>query len=312
MKQELVDVLNLKAANIAVDCTAGGGGHTDLLLKAVGTQGKIFAFDQDETAQSFLKQKFATEIESARLELVHERFSALKSVLVAKELFGKIDGICADIGVSSPQLDEADRGFSFQYDGPLDMRMDRIGNPKTAASLINSSSEEELADIFYHYGEEPQSRKIARAIITEREKEPFVTTKRLADLCAQVIRYKEKSRTHPATRIFQALRIVVNDELAELSQLVQDGFEALKPKGRLAVITFHSLEDRIVKIQFKKLAGMEKDSDEFRDLPYLPEDRCIDSKGKIIKPFPLTPNAAEVSTNPRSRSAKIRIIEKKG
>lgn len=312
MKQELVDALALKAPAIAVDCTAGGGGHAELLLDAVGPQGKVLAFDQDDVAQAHLKQKFASELKASRLELVHQRFSALKTVLLDRNLFGQLDGVCADIGVSSPQLDEADRGFSFQFDGPLDMRMDRVNNPRTAADLINTASEEELANIFFHYGEEPQSRKVARAIVSDREKAPFTTTKRLAELAANVIRYKEKSRTHPATRIFQALRIVVNDELGELSQLVQDGFDALKPGGRLAIITFHSLEDRIVKVQFKKLAGMEKDQDDFRDLPYLPQDKTVAHQGKIIKPFPLTPNAAEIEANPRSRSAKIRIIEKKG
>lgn len=311
LKQELVDALNLDVGDIAIDCTAGGGGHTEKLLDAVGSSGKVYAFDRDPVALQHLGSRFQRELDSGTLVLCPYAFSKIKEIAQEHKIDGKISGICADIGVSSPQIDEAERGFSFNKDGPLDMRMDTTQS-LDAATVVNSYDETELANIIFKYGEEPKSRFVARAIVNRRESKPFTNTLDLAELVASSIHYKTKSKKHPATKTFQALRIYVNKELDELEELCRDGFEILKPKGRFGIITFHSLEDKFVKQHFNTLAKGKKLPAHLKNAP-IPEteiNRMKDIKARIIKPFPTAPSKEELELNPRSRSSKLRTIEK--
>ena len=295
----LPEVLRLIApekGKILVDGTLGGGGHTEALLKAGAN---VVGIDQDEQALAYA---------SERLEVYTDRFRALKgnfssmSQLLAEAGYEQVDGILVDIGVSSWQLDEAERGFSFGKDGPLDMRMDRSSG-KTAADLINTASEQELKTIFFEYGEERASNKIARRIVERREQKPFVTTLDLADFIASIIPRGGKS--HPATRIFQALRIAVNDELGVLKQLLKQAASMLRPGGRFAVITFHSLEDRLVKQFFKNASEPTIDRKEWPE-PRPNPDYCY----KLITRRPVTAGDDELKINRRSRSAKLRVVEK--
>jgi 16S rRNA (cytosine1402-N4)-methyltransferase len=309
--EELVMSMNLGPGDIAIDCTMGAGGHTEAMLDAIGTDGKIYGIDRDETAHALVANRLSAPIEEGRLGLVNGAFSGLKDVLLANEIDGKVQGICADIGVSSMHLDQADRGFSFQVDGPLDMRMDQ-SQGDTAADIVNQATEEVLARIFKDFGEEPKAWWIAKKIVEERAIKPFTATLQLADFVKENIRYKTKSKKHPATRVFQALRIAVNNELDELRTLLQTAFDGLKVGGRLAIISFHSLEDRIVKKKFVDLTGRNQRSSLPRDIPLIDDQlhEMHSAKGKIIKPFPLIPADIEISENPRARSAKLRVIEK--
>ncbi len=310
LREELVNSLALKAGDYAVDCTAGGGGHTQILLEQVGPAGKVYAFDRDEWAQLVLKKRFTEELASGQLELIQAPFSELRTAMASRSLTGKIQGLCADIGVSSPQLDHAERGFSFAKSGPLDMRMDQTQGP-TAADLVNESSEDDLIRIFRDYGEDPQARSVARAILRRRAERPFSETTDLASVVAAACHYRERSRKHPATKVFQALRIAVNAELDELEGLLAGFPEVLAAKGRCAIISFHSLEDRLVKQGFKRL--VEGDKPHFaREVPLTAAqlEAMHHRTFEIIKPFPLEPSDAEVERNPRARSAKLRVIEK--
>ncbi len=308
LREELLNSLGLTEGDYAVDCTAGGGGHTQGLLDRVGRTGKVLAFDRDPWAQDVLRKRFASEIASGRVELIQEPFSRIRAELEARGLLGRIQGLCADIGVSSPQIDAAERGFSFAKDGPLDMRMDQTQG-LTAATIVNEWSEQELTKLFRDYGEDPQARRIAQAILKERARRPFARTLDLADLVAQAVHYKERSRKHPATRVFQALRIEVNGELRELETLLGDAGDAIRPHGRCAIISFHSLEDRLIKNAFKDLAeGHTKHLDRRLPLTAAAIDRL--KRFTIIKPFPIVPGELELEQNPRSRSAKLRVIEK--
>lgn len=300
---ELVDALNLQPGSLAIDCTAGGGGHTRLLLEKVGLHGKVIAFDRDPEAIRALTSRFSDELANGQLVLVNEAFSGISRLTFDRPLMA----ICADLGVSSPQLDFPERGFSFMRDGPLDMRMDPTRG-MSAADIVNQFNESELADLIYQYGEEPKSRIIARKIIERRRIEPFSRTLQLANFISDNIHYREKSRTHKATRTFQALRIAVNQELVELEHLLEDGFNLLAPGGMFAIISFHSLEDRIIKHKFRAFCGKLPNlrHHEFRHLP-------IDAppiRGKILKPFPLIPSNEEIKNNPRARSAKLRCLQK--
>ena len=306
LKTQMINALNLKKGDIAIDCTAGGGGHTAGLLSVVGPTGKVFAVDQDELSIAHLKQAYEQEIASGNLVVVHDRFSQIKNLADRHGINGKIGGICADIGISSEHVDNPERGFSFIKDGPLAMTMSSHFATKSAADIINSYSFEELVRVFKDYGEERQSRKIAAAIIKTRELSPFTRTSQLAELVDKITPFKYKTLKHPATRIFQALRIEVNGELDELQTLLQEGFSILSNTGRMAIISFHSLEDRLVKHFFRKMAGLEKDAKP----RFLPIIEAEDHPGKIIKPFPITPDDDEINQNIRARSAKLRVIEK--
>ncbi|MBC7661769.1 MAG: 16S rRNA (cytosine(1402)-N(4))-methyltransferase RsmH [Chitinophagaceae bacterium] len=310
LREELLDSLGLTHGDYAVDCTAGGGGHTQGLLERVGKAGKVIAFDRDPWAQDVLQKRFPAELANGQLELIAKPFSEIHAELVKRDWVGKVQGLCADIGVSSPQLDAAERGFSFAKDGPLDMRMDQTQGI-TATDIVNEWSVPDLTRLFRDYGEDPQARRIAQAIERERAKKPFERTLDLADLIAQSVHYKERSRKHPATRVFQALRIEVNGELRELEALLNDVGSSLKPLGRCAIISFHSLEDRLIKNAFRALAeGHMKHIG--KSLPFTAAQLDELKKYTIIKPFPKIPGDIELNANPRSRSAKLRVIEKKG
>lgn len=313
LEHELVNQLSLQKGDLAIDCTAGGGGHTALLLKAVGPTGCVYAFDRDPLASSHLTKRFSKEIEEKNLILVPQPFSKLVDVGMEHSIQGKIAGICADIGVSSPQLDLAERGFSFAKEGPLDMRMDQR-QELSAAHVVNEFSEQQLSEIFFKWGEEPKSRFVAKAIVGYRASKKIESTLELAGIVKEAIHYKKQSKKHPATKIFQALRIYVNGELDELSTLCSDAFSMIKPSGRLGIITFHSLEDRIVKDKFKELGQGKALPRHLQRAPLTQDqiDKLKNIKGRIIKPFPMIPKDEEQSFNPRSRSAKLRVIEKIG
>ena len=305
---ETVDALKPKKGEVYIDCTSGGGGHTALLLERSAPNGRVIAFDKDPFACAHLRRRFKEELDSGRLVLVQGAFSSLKPVLLDMKLEGKIAGILADIGVSSPQIDEAERGFSFMSNGPLDMRMS--GEGISAADVVNGVSEFELARIFYELGEEVKSRPIARAIVSARESKSFLETKQLADFVKSVARWHSDSKKHAATKVFQALRIHVNQELQELTTLVHDALDLLMPGGRVAIISFHSLEDRIIKHEFQKLAGKRREKDLPKELAAIINQQNQDIRAEIIKPFPTLPSELEVKDNHRSRSAKLRILEK--
>lgn len=311
LKEQLVAALNLKEGDWAIDCTAGFGGHTELLVKLVGKKGKVFAFDRDPSAMTFLKEKFVNEITDGTVVLIEKPFADLNKMIDTYDLREKVSGICADVGVSSPQLDQASRGFSLMADGPLDMRMDQT-QELSAYVLVNTFEKRQLLDIFRRYGEEPKAGLIASLIVDSRKLKPIETTLELANLIEQNVHYKTKSRKHPATKVFQAIRIFVNDELNQLDQLCNDALKALRPSGRLSIISFHSLEDRIVKKSFQKLAEGSKADHQLRKLPISEEEfnKLCNIQAKIIKPFPLLPTEQEISDNPRARSAKLRTIEK--
>jgi 16S rRNA (cytosine1402-N4)-methyltransferase len=281
------------------------------MLAAVGKTGKVLGLDRDASALALAKTRLAAAVAERRLELVQARFSEVGDVVAKAGVTGKVAGILADVGVSSMHLDEAERGFSFQADGPLDMRMDR-SQGQTAADLVATLDEHELTRLFREYGEEPKAKQIARRIVKERAAAPITTTARLADLVKAAAHYSTPSKKHPATRVFQALRIAVNDELGELRTLLDAGFAALRPGGRLAIIAFHSLEDRLVKTRFVDLTGRKALGAIPRDLPLTAADIAARTQaaGNIIKPFPTVAGDEEIQRNPRARSAKLRVLAK--
>ncbi len=282
-------------AGLFLDATFGAGGYTAAILDSHPGI-RVLALDRDPVAVrggAVLAAGYG-----ARLRLVEARFGAMEAVAASLAPF---DGIVLDIGVSSMQLDEAERGFSFRRDGPLDMRMGAEAGGPTAADLVNTLGADELANVFYHYGEERLSRRIARAIVMDRTAAPFRTTAALAGLIARIVPHKPTD-IHPATRAFQALRIAVNDELGELVSALSAAERLLKPGGRLAVVTFHSLEDRIVKQFFARRSG--KGEAPGRRLPG--EPAAIDPSFTLPKGQPVVPSEAECAANPRARSAKLR------
>lgn len=295
---ESIDSLNIRPDKIYVDCTAGGGGHTSQIALRV-TTGKVIAIDQDPDAIEVLKERFK---ENDNVIVVHTNFENIRSVLNSMGI-DKVDGILADLGVSSHQIDSGERGFSFHQDAPLDMRMSQEG--VSAADVINSLSERELADIFKKYGEEKFARNIARNIVKEREQKRIETTFELAE----IVKYSIPAATrrtggHPARRVFQAVRIYVNRELERLENSLDDMFELLNPGGRLSIITFHSLEDRMVKKKFAQWCIS------CTCPPTSPICTCGgQAEGKLVfKKCP--PSEEEIEANPRSRSAMLRSIEK--
>lgn len=284
---------------VYVDATFGRGGHSRHLLARLADGARVIGFDKDPEAVA-AGERLAQE--DPRFAIVHASFADILSVLKARGLEGTIDGVLADLGVSSPQLDDASRGFSFQNDGPLDMRMDTTRG-ESAADWLASVTETELARVMFEYGEERHSRRIARAIVKARAEQPIVRTRQLADLVAAAHPAWEKHK-HPATRAFQAIRIAINSELADIEQFLQGALTALRPGGRLAVISFHSLEDRLVKQFFQK----EAKGDNFP--PGLPVTADMLTPRLRLVGKAVEPSAAEVAANPRARSARLRVAEK--
>lgn len=301
---ETVEKLVFSPDGIYVDATFGRGSHSQAILDRLNTNGRLIAFDKDLDAVAHAKQHFAQD---ARFKIFHASFAHLQNILKTENVFGEIDGILFDLGVSSPQLDDPARGFSFIRDGKLDMRMDQT-QEVDAMNWLAHISEKELANILWQYGEEKFSRRIARAIIVARENQPITSTVQLANIISQAIFKTKKSFTpkekHPATRSFQAIRIAVNQELTELTQGLTQALEALRVGGRLAVISFHSLEDRIVK-QF--IRQQEKGRQIPARLPI--KHNQFESRLKTIGK-PIKPSSKETNINPRARSAILRIAEK--
>src|SRR5690606_17782027 len=296
---EAVDALVADPDGFYVDGTFGRGGHSQLILNSLSPQGRLLAIDKDLTAIAVAHDRFGQD---ARFEIAHSSFAGLAELIAARNMTGKVSGLLLDLGVSSPQLDEAERGFSFQQDGPLDMRMDQ-SRGQSAADWVNTASEAEIAQVLKEYGEERFAKRMARALVTERLKTPFTRTGRLAAVIKEANPAWEKGK-HPATRAFQAIRIHVNNELGDLESVLSQAVELLAPGGRLVVISFHSLEDRLV----KRFIRRQEQGD--RLPPGLPVqdhqlNRRLKSCGK-----PVMPSEAELATNPRSRSAVMRVAEK--
>ena len=289
--EESIKYLNLKTDSIIVDCTLGYGGHSSKILEII-KDGFLYAFDQDEEAIKEAEKKLKSI--GNNYKIIDKNF-----VNIDKEITKKVDGILFDLGVSSPQLDEDYRGFSFHKDAELDMRMNQ--NQKlTAKKVVNEYSVDRLIDIFKKYGEEKYSNSIAHAIIKNR---PINTTIELSEIIKQSVPESYRRKSHPARKIFQAIRIEVNDELNVFEKALKSSLEKLKPKGRICVITFHSLEDRICKNIFKEASEVKK---ELRNLPIIPEEYL--PKYKIIAN--VKPTEEEVKDNKRSRSARLRVIER--
>ena len=297
MLSESIDGLKVNNKGVYVDATFGRGGHTQCILDQLGDSGQLIAFDRDLEAVEFAKSNF----NDPRLIVIHSSFSKLENELERLDLIGKIDGILMDLGVSSPQLDQAERGFSFNKDGPLDMRMDQT-QPLTAAQWLRQSTELEIADALYLYGEEKRSRVIASTIKKYQKNNEIKTTLDLSNLITSVVR-SEKNK-HPATRSFQAIRIVINEELKQLSEALEQTIKALAINGRLSVITFHSIEDRIVK-QFIRKYSRPKEVPKGLPIITNEENQCaLKDLGKIM------PSEQEIMTNRRSRSAILRLAQK--
>ncbi|VAW80652.1 16S rRNA (cytosine(1402)-N(4))-methyltransferase [hydrothermal vent metagenome] len=295
----VLESLRVKPDGIYIDGTFGRGGHAAALLEKLGSEGRLLAFDKDPDALAHAARRFAGD---HRLLMREGSFGNLATEVSALGWQGQVDGIMFDLGVSSPQLDDAGRGFSFQQEGPLDMRM----NPQAgvnAAEWLAKASEREIADVLWKYGEERFSRRIARTVVNTRDESPITSTLELARLIATAAPSRERHK-HPATRSFQAIRIFINRELEDLEDALPQSVEALAPGGRLAVISFHSLEDRIVKRFIR---------DQYRgpqlppDLPVIPEgyEPKLKPVGKLIRA-----DASEIDTNPRSRSAVLRVAER--
>jgi len=285
---EVLAGLNLRPGGLYIDGTVGAGGHSAGILEATDPDGRLIGFDRDAAALRVAAERLAPF--GDRVRLIHAPYTALAEHVAP----GSADGMVLDLGLSSLQMDDAERGFAFRHDGPLDMRFD-LRDDLTADEVINTWLVDELADALFEFGEERHSRRIARAIVAAR---PVRTTGQLAEVIARATgKYRE--RIHPATRTFQALRIVVNDELGQVGQVLPLAVQALISGGRLAVITFHSLEDRIVKRFFRQSSGVVEEGANFSS----PTLRLVNKK--VIEP-----TAAEIEANPRSRSAKLRLIER--
>lgn len=302
MLAECMEILAPTRGGNFIDATLGLGGHSEAILQS-SPETKVIGIDQDAAAINYAEKRLAEFGE--RFRSFQANFSEIKNVL-EKTGIDKVEGILADLGVSSLQLDSENRGFSFRFDAPLDMRMNPDSDDETAAELLENLSEFEIARIIYEYGEERFSRRIARRIVERRERsESPQTTRQLAELVARVVRTSKKDKIHPATRTFQALRIAVNRELEILEDFLQTAVEMLNKGGCLAVISFHSLEDRIVKQTLQKLAG------KCSCPPKFPTCVCGASKQvEILTRKPLTPTEAEIEGNPRARSAKLRACLK--
>lgn len=302
LRVEAVDALNIeneRADGIYVDATAGGGGHSALVLERLSGRGRLICIDQDPDAIGVLTERFKDD---SRVTIVRSNFAEIASVLESLGV-DAIDGVLMDIGVSSHQLDCAERGFSYHSDAPLDMRMSQEG--QSAADLVNSLAWQQLAEIFTRYGEEKFSARIAKLICQRREEKPIETTLELADIIRDAYPAAARRDGHPARKCFQALRIAVNDELGVLERGMQAAFDSLAVQGRIAVITFHSLEDRMVK----------RTMNEWAKGCICPPDfpQCVCGKkprAAVVTRKPIIPSEQEISENARSRSSKLRIAEK--
>ncbi|WP_373471530.1 16S rRNA (cytosine(1402)-N(4))-methyltransferase RsmH [Carnobacterium alterfunditum] len=302
--RETVDGLSLSPEGIYVDCTLGGAGHSEYLLSQLNENGHLYAFDQDERAIENAKVRLAEYVEKGMITFIKANFRFIKEELTNLGV-NEVDGILYDLGVSSPQLDEAERGFSYHQDAPLDMRMDTDA-PLTAKEVINEWSYHDLIRIFYRYGEEKFSKQIARKIEAAREIKPIETTSELVELIkAGIPAPARRKGGHPAKRVFQAVRIAVNDELSSVEDSLEQAIDLLAIGGRISVISFHSLEDRIVKTIFKDHS---KGPDLPRGLPVTPDGFLPELK--LITRKPILPSEQELEVNNRSRSAKLRIAEK--
>jgi 16S rRNA (cytosine1402-N4)-methyltransferase len=299
MATEALDALRPCPGGRYADGTIGGGGHAAIILAASSPTGWLFGCDRDGAAVEAARAQLAEF--AGRFEIRHGNFTELADWVPA----ASCDGVLLDLGVSSPQLDSPERGFSFQQDGPLDMRMD-AQQPMTAADLVNGAGVEELAGIFGEFGGERKARKCAKAIVGERDRHPFKTTRQLAGFIERLAP-RHGRKTHPATKIFQALRIAVNDEVGSLKRGLEAAVKILKPGGRLAVITFHSLEDRLVK-DFGRTRARDYAFTGGVDVPELREPRLPELKWITRKA--IKPGTAELAENPRSRSAQLRVMEK--
>ncbi|HEX2347871.1 MAG TPA: 16S rRNA (cytosine(1402)-N(4))-methyltransferase RsmH [Ktedonobacterales bacterium] len=302
MPEETLDALRPQPGGVFIDGTLGGAGHTALLLERIGASGRVLAIDADPQALARADARLGEAVAAGRLLLRHGNFRQMGELARAAGL-APVDGILLDLGLSSDQLAARERGFSFAADGALDMRFDPTSG-ESAADLVNTRSDVDLADIFWRYGEERFSRPIARRIVEARRQQPITRADELARLAAGVV-HGRPGGVHPATRVFQALRIAVNDELGSLEAALPVAVETLRPGGRLAIISFHSLEDRIVKQFFQR---------EQRGCICPPEaPQCVCGRQprlRIITRHPLAPSEAEVSANPRARSAKLRVAER--
>lgn len=300
--EEVLSGLSVRQGGVYLDGTIGMGGHSlQILERYEGT--RVIGLDRDPAVLEAASRRLAGYGE--RVLLFHRDFGHLDEAIEEAGV-DCVDGVLLDLGVSSMQLEDADRGFSFSRNGPLDMRMDP-GSGVKASEIVNTWSKEDLANLFYRYGEEKRSRAIASAIVREREKAPLTTTVQLADLISRVPGMSRVKNIHPATRTFQALRIEVNEELDALKQAIPISIRYLAPGGRLAIISFHSLEDRIIKRTFRELEDPCECPREF------PQCRCGRvSAGRVVTRRPVTPGPGEIEANPRSRSAKLRVFEKSG
>ena len=298
--EEAVEGLNIKEDGIYVDCTLGGAGHSLEILKKL-TTGKLYAFDQDNVALENAKIKLSEYAD--KVVFIKSNFENLKEKLAEQNVY-EVDGVLYDLGVSSPQLDTPERGFNYNYDTRLDMRMDTDASI-SAYEVVNEYSYHDLVRIFYRYGEEKFSKQIARNIEKKRELAPIETTFQLVDIIKESIpAAKRRTGGHPAKRVFQAIRIAVNNELSVFENSLEQAIDIVKVGGRISVITFHSLEDRICKQIFNSYA---KNKDIPKNLPVLPEESL--SKLKLITRKPICPSERELEENNRSRSAKLRIAE---
>jgi len=302
MLEECIDNLNIKPDGIYVDGTLGGAGHSSEIAKRLNEKGMLIGIDQDINAIRAAEKRL--EGLECNIKLVHDNFSNIDNILHNIDI-NKIDGMLLDLGVSSPQLDEAERGFAYMQNGVLDMRMDERG-PITAKDIVNKYTEKQLMDIFYKYGEEKWSKRIAEFIVAEREEKEITTTFELVDIIKKAIPKKVRMEgSHPAKKVFQAIRIEVNNELGIIENTIEDAVERLNVGGRLCIITFHSLEDRIVKNTFREL------NNPCICPPQFPVCTCNkESKLKIITRKPILPSEEEYEHNSRSKSAKLRVAEK--
>ncbi|EOB8654299.1 16S rRNA (cytosine(1402)-N(4))-methyltransferase RsmH [Staphylococcus aureus] len=301
MLNETIDYLNVKENGVYIDCTLGGAGHALYLLNQLNDDGRLIAIDQDQTAIDNAKEVLKDHLH--KVTFVHSNFRELTQILKYLNI-EKVDGIYYDLGVSSPQLDIPERGFSYHHDATLDMRMDQT-QELTAYEIVNNWSYEALVKIFYRYGEEKFSKQIARRIEAHREQQPITTTLELVDIIKEGIPAKARRKGgHPAKRVFQALRIAVNDELSAFEDSIEQAIELVKVDGRISVITFHSLEDRLCKQVFQEY---EKGPEVPRGLPVIPE--AYTPKLKRVNRKPITATEEDLDDNNRARSAKLRVAE---